>query len=472
MEILNSHSTKTSGIGLIQNKCVRYIMKHCNIYLFLATFLIVSTSFAQTNGSKLSINKLFKELSNQGFERLIIPINSVYPSSNTSDIASLSASFSDKSIVALGESTHGTSEFVTLRHRMIQYMVEHLNFRVIAIEANFTAADSINEYILGGQGSAKSAVKSIKQSWVYDNQEFFQLVEWLREFNNGQSAANKVTFYGFDAQNCEPSAKRVQTYVSQYAPSFLSIFDSSSKHFLNDFDEYFAKYSIKELLKMLPAVVADFQNQWKIVSDYFQANKAELISKSDERTYELTLRHWEMVKQPFVRLQYIEDELRGFNHRDSCMADNVDWIKKFENNKKMILWGHVGHTGSNNSITTQMGYHLKQRHQANYYTVGFFTNGGTVRVIHVANRAPVLGEVEIKPLKKHVITQAFSKGNWPQFFLPMSAINENTELKTHFEQPMKVYYIGSTMEKSTIEQKLGVEYDAIVFIDKTTAAKP
>jgi len=90
MEILNSHSTKTSGIGLIQNKCVRYIMKHCNIYLFLATFLIVSTSFAQTNGSKLSINKLFKELSNQGFERLIIPINSVYPSSNTSDIASLS----------------------------------------------------------------------------------------------------------------------------------------------------------------------------------------------------------------------------------------------------------------------------------------------------------------------------------------------------------------------------------------------
>jgi hypothetical protein len=83
-----------------------------------------------------------------------------------------------------------------------------------------------------------------------------------------------------------------------------------------------------------------------------------------------------------------------------------------------------------------------------------------------------LGEVKIKPLKKHVITQAFSKGNWSQFFLPMSAINANTELKALFEQPMKVYYIGSTMEKSTIEQKLCIEYDAIVFIDKTTAAKP
>ncbi|MFM7681986.1 MAG: erythromycin esterase family protein [Bacteroidota bacterium] len=471
MDILNSLPIKTSVICNIQTNCVRYIMKHYNIYLFLATFLFVSSCFAQTNGSKLSVNKVLKELSNLDFDRLIIPINSAYPSSNTSDIASLSASFSDKSIVALGESTHGTSEFVTLRHRMINYMVEHLNFRVIAIEANFSAADSINEYILGGQGSAKSAVKSIKQSWVYDNQEFFQLVEWLREFNNGQPAANKVTFYGFDAQNCEPSAKRVQTYVSQYAPLFLSIFDSTSKHFQNDFDEYFTKYSEKELLKMLLTEVADFQNQWKIVSDYFQTNKAELISKSGEHAYELTLRHWEMVKQLFVRLLYIEDELKSFNHRDSCMADNVDWISKFEN-KKMILWGHVGHTGSDNSITTQMGYHLKQRHQANYYTVGFFTNGGTVRVIHIVNRAPVLGEVKIKPLKKHVITQAFSKGNWSQFFLPMSAINANTGLKALFEQPMKVYYIGSTMEKSTIEQKLCVEYDAIIFIDKTTAAKP
>ncbi|MCA6414868.1 MAG: hypothetical protein IM589_04075, partial [Cytophagales bacterium] len=66
----------------------------------------------------------------------------------------------------------------------------------------------------------------------------------------------------------------------------------------------------------------------------------------------------------------------------------------------------------------------------------------------------------------------FALGKWSQFFLPMSAINGNAELKALFDKPMKVYFIGSTMEKSTVEQRLGAEYDAIVFLEKTTGTKP
>ncbi|MFN7654990.1 MAG: hypothetical protein ACK5PC_17240, partial [Cyclobacteriaceae bacterium] len=63
-------------------------------------------------------------------------------------------------------------------------------------------------------------------------------------------------------------------------------------------------------------------------------------------------------------------------------------------------------------------------------------------------------------------------GKWSQFFLPVSAVNANVELSKLFSTPQKVYFIGSTLEKSTVEQKLGVYYDAIVFIEKTTAVKP
>ncbi|MCA6405688.1 MAG: erythromycin esterase family protein, partial [Cytophagales bacterium] len=344
--------------------------------------------------------------------------------------------------------------------------------RVLSVETNFSTAQNINEYILGGAGTGLSAVQSIKNSWVYNNQEFVQLIEWLREYNNGQSAANKVTFYGFDNQTCEPSAKRVQAYISQFDPSYVSSFNTTSKHFLNDFEEYFTKYSNEQLLKILPTAVSDFRNQWNTINAYFQSNKAALIAKGGERAYELTLRHWKIVQQTFNGFIYVEDELKGFNYRDTTMADNVDWIQKFENSKKMILWAHAGHSGNNKSITTQMGYHLKQRYQANYYTIGFFTNGGTVRVVHEVNGAPVLGELKIDPKPEHTITQAFALGKWSQFFLPMSAINGNAELKALFDKPMKVYFIGSTMEKSTVEQRLGAEYDAIVFLEKTTGTKP
>ncbi|MCA6444742.1 MAG: erythromycin esterase family protein [Bacteroidetes bacterium] len=440
--------------------------------LLVIVLLFMTLSCNKKNNSIPSVAEVYEILNKQDFGNLILPITSVTPSANTDDLAAILPFLSDKLIVALGESTHGTSEFFTLRHRMIQYMVKQLNFRVLAIEANFSAVEAINDYIHGGPGTAKNAVENIKQSWVYNNLEFLQLIEWLREYNNGQSVVNKVSFYGFDAQHCEPSSKRVQSYISQYAPSYLTVFDTTAKHFLNDFEEYFATYTNDQLLKILPKSVADFQSRWSKVSTYFQNNKADLIAKSGDRAYDLALRHWEIVRQTFSRFIYVEDELKTFNHRDTSMADNVDWIKKFENNKKIILWAHAGHSGSDNSTTTQMGYHLKQRHQANYFSVGFFTDGGTVRVIHEVNGTPVLGEYKIDPKSEHVITQAFVKGNWLQFFLPMSAISGKPELKNLFSKSWKIYFIGSDIEKTTVEQNLGTAYDAIVFLNKTTATKP
>ena len=451
--------------GLVATKLLM-----ASLTITAALFLFASCS--SKNDPSPSSAQVLETLNKQGFGNLITSISSLTPTSSTADLATLNPFLADKQIVALGESTHGTSEFVTLRHRMIRHMVQQLNFRVLSVETNFSTAQNINEYILGGAGTGLSAVQSIKNSWVYNNQEFVQLIEWLREYNNGQSAANKVTFYGFDNQTCEPSAKRVQAYISQFDPSYVSSFNTTSKHFLNDFEEYSTKYSNEQLLKILPTAVSEFRNQWNTINAYFQSNKAALIAKGGERAYELTLRHWKIVQQTFNGFIYVEDELKGFNYRDTTMADNVDWIQKFENSKKMILWAHAGHSGNNKSTTTQMGYHLKQRYQANYYTIGFFTNGGTVRVVHEVNGAPVLGELKIDPKPEHTITQAFALGKWSQFFLPMSAINGNAELKALFDKPMKVYFIGSTMEKSTVEQRLGAEYDAIVFLEKTTGTKP
>jgi erythromycin esterase len=351
---------------------------------------------------------------------------------------------------------------------MIQHMVQQLDFRVLAIEANFSTAQAINDYILGGSGTAVEAVQNFS-GWVYNNQEFVQLLEWLRNYNSGQSSANKVRFYGFDAQQADAGAVRVQKFISENDPSYLSNFNSTAEPFLNDFAELL-QYDLGQLEKMISGFVAQYQTRWSTITSYLQTNKAALVAKSGSREYELTLRHWEIVKQTFNQYVYISDELKANNFRDAYMADNVDWIQKFEGNRKMIVWAHVGHAGNDNSLTTQMGYLLKQNYQTKYYTIGFFTNGGSVRVVDLDKKA--LGVTKIDPKPEHVITQAFALGKWSQFFLPVSAVNANVELSKLFSTPQKVYFIGSTLEKSTVEQKLGVYYDAIVFIEKTTAVKP
>lgn len=56
-------------------------------------------------------------------------------------------------IVALGESTHGTSEFFSLKHKLLQYAVIELGFRVFALEDHLIAGEAINAYLTKGIGT-------------------------------------------------------------------------------------------------------------------------------------------------------------------------------------------------------------------------------------------------------------------------------------------------------------------------------
>lgn len=66
-----------------------------------------------------------------------IPLAAVEPGSPFHDLAPLRPMLSRARIVSLGESTHGTREFVKLKHRLIEYCVSELGFATIAFEANY-----------------------------------------------------------------------------------------------------------------------------------------------------------------------------------------------------------------------------------------------------------------------------------------------------------------------------------------------
>src|SRR5688572_33221460 len=44
---------------------------------------------------------------------------------------------SDRPIVALGEATHGTSEFFQAKYKIFRYLAENHGFKIFAIEADF-----------------------------------------------------------------------------------------------------------------------------------------------------------------------------------------------------------------------------------------------------------------------------------------------------------------------------------------------
>ena len=63
------------------------------------------------------------------------PLQSAIPTDSNEDLLPLKAMVGEARVVALGEATHGTSEFFTLKHRIIQFLAEEMDFTVFSIEA-------------------------------------------------------------------------------------------------------------------------------------------------------------------------------------------------------------------------------------------------------------------------------------------------------------------------------------------------
>ena len=55
-------------------------------------------------------------------------------------------------VVGLGENSHGVGDFAEARNQFFEAAVTRLGFDVFAIEANFTEALAINDYVLTGRG--------------------------------------------------------------------------------------------------------------------------------------------------------------------------------------------------------------------------------------------------------------------------------------------------------------------------------
>ena len=69
-----------------------------------------------------------------------IPLRTVDPAADGADLMPLKEVFGDARILALGEATHGASEFFTLKNRLVRFLAEELGFTVFTIEANLPEA--------------------------------------------------------------------------------------------------------------------------------------------------------------------------------------------------------------------------------------------------------------------------------------------------------------------------------------------
>ena len=102
-------------------------------------------------------------------------------------------------IIALGEATHGNVEFQELKLEIFKIMVEKYGVKAFAIEGDYGGCEKVNQYILGGDGSADEIAKAIDFK-IYKTKEIAELISYMRKYNEKVTDSEKLRFYGFDMQ--------------------------------------------------------------------------------------------------------------------------------------------------------------------------------------------------------------------------------------------------------------------------------
>ena len=129
----------------------------------------------------------------------------------------------DRTVVMLGEASHGTHEFYRERSRITKRLIEEKGFVAVAVEADWPDAYRVNRYVTGNSGDqdAEAALGDFRRfpSWMWRNEDVASFISWMRLHNDGCRNPNtKARFYGLDLYSLRTSMEAVVNYLNVHDP--------------------------------------------------------------------------------------------------------------------------------------------------------------------------------------------------------------------------------------------------------------
>src|SRR5688500_15435971 len=102
-------------------------------------------------------------------------------------------------LLALGEPTHGEETLLDLRNELFRQLVEQEGYRTIAIESDCLMGLVVDDYVTSGTGTLDEVMeRGFSHEWFNVSAANRELVRWMRAYNDGRPASERLHFAGFD----------------------------------------------------------------------------------------------------------------------------------------------------------------------------------------------------------------------------------------------------------------------------------
>ncbi len=208
-----------------------------------------------------------------------------------------------------------------------------------------------------------------------------------------------------------------------------------------------------------PKVVAA---QWKGIVAHLEARRAAYRANgATDHEIDWAIQNARVVLQGM--------QMRGNEvNRDQSMADNVKWILDHNPNAKIVLWAHNGHVAAGGFQYETMGAALRRMVGKEMVVFGFAFNQGSFQAIPQGGGA--LKNFTVPPAPPGSLDATLAASEIPLFALDLRQAPEWFKESRGSRQIGAIY--SEDAPNAFVANLVAPEaFDAILFIDKTTAAR-
>lgn len=374
-----------------------------------------------------------------------------------------------KSVIALGEATHGTAEFFKAKHRIFKYLAENHGYKVFAFEADFGESIFINEAVQkGNTNEIESLMRSKMHFWTWKTEEVRDLLKWMCEYNKGKPESERVQYVGMDCQFNTYHPDMVMEYLDGKGLPFETFADSilgkAKIDTQNKFDDYTSE-SFETYLGKLDALV-----------DSMEVYRDVIIASSSDKDMQLHSRILEVVRQVSEVKYYYQAHQFSINYRDKYMAENTVWLSEYYAGKKIVVWAHNGHIAdSEYGNTGSMGNYLDYELGDAYSTIGFLFSQGTFTAVGMeGDQYTSLATQTLDTIpRENSLNAIMSYTREPAFSIELRRLQAYVNWFVAFNKDMEYFHIGSVYNNipgSYYSRFDPFYYDYLIYFDKSTAS--
>lgn len=303
----------------------------------------------------------------------------------------------DARIVLLGEDTHGTSEHYSERARITKRLIAERGFGAVVIEGDPVPA-AIVDAALRTDGSPYRidfALRAFDRFplWMWRNDEFGELLRWIRAYNVERRERAPVVLAGMDVYDLARPAAAVVHYLAgrdeQIAARARARYDCFAPidmdpqrygEILSDPARGDCSSSVASMLSDLASMGAPVPTTADVdpagpVRDYFAALQSARALVAAEA---------------YFRALYAEPA-RSWNIRDAHMASYVTLLLAeleakgdADSQPGVVVWAHNAHIGDGRATNRAeggdwtLGQLLRERLPGRVFSIGLITSRGGV----------------------------------------------------------------------------------------------